>query len=285
MYHERRARVSSDRSGRRAHHVPQRPGARELRPAHRGRLRPPVRRPQLRTRPSALRRRAGDVDRRGPHCLGRPVLDLGGAGAVGNHVARGLLARACARAVIAGSAAVAALGTLSYVFAGETGVLMIGTSVFGLGIGAASTRGLHRGRRRRFRPEARGAGFGLLSTGSLIGLATSPIICGLLGTLSLRAVFVLDYVCADFRGGSRPPPDGDCVHHADRGTGDRRGASGRWSDCQSRPTGQTRIRSRSAAECAEARRPRCLSDRHALRPCGGPASRRCGGAAVRGERP
>ncbi len=117
-----------------------------------------------------------------------------GAGAVGNHVARGLLARTSARAVIAGSAAVAALGTLSYVFAGGTGVLMIGTSVFGLGIGAASTAA-YTAAGAVIPPEARGAGFGLLSTGSLIGLATSPIICGLLGTLSLRAVFVLD-TCA-----------------------------------------------------------------------------------------
>ena len=117
-----------------------------------------------------------------------------GAGAIGNHLARGLLTRATSRAVIAGSAAVASLGTLSYVFAGGTGVLMIGTSVFGLGIGAASTAA-YTAAGAVIPPEARGAGFGLLSTGSLIGLATSPIICGLLGTLSLRAVFVLD-TCA-----------------------------------------------------------------------------------------
>jgi DHA1 family multidrug resistance protein-like MFS transporter len=117
-----------------------------------------------------------------------------GAGAIGNHLARGLLTRTTSRAVIAGSAAVASLGTLTYVFAGGTGVLMIGTSVFGLGIGAASTAA-YTAAGAVIPPEARGAGFGLLSTGSLIGLATSPIICGLLGTLSLRAVFVLD-TCA-----------------------------------------------------------------------------------------
>jgi MFS transporter, DHA1 family, multidrug resistance protein len=117
-----------------------------------------------------------------------------GAGAIGNHLARGLLTRATSRAVIAGSAVVASAGTLSYVFAGGTGVLMIGTSVFGLGIGAASTAA-YTAAGAVIPPEARGAGFGLLSTGSLIGLATSPIICGLLGTLSFRAVFVLD-TCA-----------------------------------------------------------------------------------------
>jgi MFS family permease len=43
-------------------------------------------------------------------------------------------------------------------------------------------------------PHSRGTGFGLLTTGALVGLALSPIICGLLGTLSLRAVFVLDTI-------------------------------------------------------------------------------------------
>jgi DHA1 family multidrug resistance protein-like MFS transporter len=114
-----------------------------------------------------------------------------GTGAVGNHLARELLSRTSARAVIAGSSAVAALGILSYVFAAGTGVLLLGTSVFGLAIGAASTAA-YTAAGAVIPAKARGAGFGLLSTGSLIGLAMSPVICGLLGTLSLRAVFVLD---------------------------------------------------------------------------------------------
>ena len=124
--------------------------------------------------------------------------------------------------MIAGSAAVAAVGCLVYVFAGGTGVLMIGTAVFGLAIGAASTAA-YTAAGAVIPPEARGAGFGLLTTGSLIGLATSPIICGLLGTLSLRAVFVLDSVALLFLAGARPAPDGDAaVADADRGAGDRR---------------------------------------------------------------
>jgi DHA1 family multidrug resistance protein-like MFS transporter len=114
-----------------------------------------------------------------------------GAGAVGNHLARRLLSRVSARGVIAGSAAVAALGTLTYVFADGLGILVVGTTIFGLAIGAASTAA-YTAAGAVIPAEARGAGFGLLTTGSLIGLATSPIICGLLGTLSLRAVFVLD---------------------------------------------------------------------------------------------
>jgi DHA1 family multidrug resistance protein-like MFS transporter len=123
-----------------------------------------------------------------------------GAGAVGNHVVRGFLSHLSARAVIAGAACVAALGTLAYVFASGTAVLIVATTVFGLAIGAASTAA-YTAAGAVIPAEARGAGFGLLSTGSLIGLATSPIICGLLGTLSLRAVFVLDSIALIFVAG------------------------------------------------------------------------------------
>jgi MFS family permease len=40
--------------------------------------------------------------------------------------------------------------------------------------------------------HARGAGFGLLTTASLIGMAASPVISGFLGATSIRAVFGLD---------------------------------------------------------------------------------------------
>ena len=40
----------------------------------------------------------------------------------------------------------------------------------------------------------RGTGFGLLTTASLIGLAVSPVVCGLLAATSIRAVFALDVV-------------------------------------------------------------------------------------------
>ena len=41
---------------------------------------------------------------------------------------------------------------------------------------------------------ARGTGFGLLTTASLVGLAVSPIVSGLLGATSIRAVFLVDAV-------------------------------------------------------------------------------------------
>jgi MFS family permease len=42
--------------------------------------------------------------------------------------------------------------------------------------------------------SARGTGFGLLTTGSLSGLAISPIVSGLLGAISIRTVFLLDTI-------------------------------------------------------------------------------------------
>ena len=43
-------------------------------------------------------------------------------------------------------------------------------------------------------PSARGAGFGLLTTASLLGLAISPIASGFLGATSIRSVFLLDTI-------------------------------------------------------------------------------------------
>jgi MFS family permease len=67
----------------------------------------------------------------------------------------------------------------------------MGTAVFGLAIGCAQTAA-YTAAGSIIPASARGAGFGLLTTASLTGLALSPIANGLLGTLSLRAVFLLD---------------------------------------------------------------------------------------------
>jgi MFS transporter, DHA1 family, multidrug resistance protein len=123
-----------------------------------------------------------------------------GTGAIGNHLCRALLAHLSTRAVIAGAALAAALGSLIYAVAGSTALLALGTPVLGLGIGAASTAA-YTAAGAIIPPDIRGTGFGLLSTGSLLGLALSPVICGLLGTLSLRAVFVLDMCILVLAGG------------------------------------------------------------------------------------
>ncbi len=116
-----------------------------------------------------------------------------GAGAVGHHICGRLLKRATPRRVIASSVGFAAVGALAYVAAGGPGLLLMGTPIFGLAIGVATTAA-YTAASSVIPATARGAGFGLLTTASLVGLALSPVVNGLLAATSIRAVFVLDVV-------------------------------------------------------------------------------------------
>jgi len=116
-----------------------------------------------------------------------------GTGAVGHHVCGALLRRASARAVITAGAGLGALGALAYSLAGGIGLLIAGTPIFGLAIGV-STTAAYTAAGAVIPSSARGAGFGLLTTASLVGLAISPIVNGFLAATSIRAVFILDAV-------------------------------------------------------------------------------------------
>jgi MFS transporter, DHA1 family, multidrug resistance protein len=116
-----------------------------------------------------------------------------GAGAIGHHICGRLLRRATARRVLAGSAAIGAIGASVYVLARGPWLLLVGTPVFGLAIGVATTAA-YTAASSVMPASARGAGFGLLTTASLTGLALSPIVSGILGATSIRAVFLLDTV-------------------------------------------------------------------------------------------
>jgi DHA1 family multidrug resistance protein-like MFS transporter len=116
-----------------------------------------------------------------------------GAAALGNHLCGALLRRFAARVVIAGAASGAAAGTLVYVLAGSLAPLMLATALFGVAVGAATTAA-YTAASSVVPGAARGAGFGLLTTASLAGLAISPIASGLLGAVNIRAVFVIDTI-------------------------------------------------------------------------------------------
>jgi DHA1 family multidrug resistance protein-like MFS transporter len=116
-----------------------------------------------------------------------------GAGAVGHHVCGALLRRAPARRVIASSVAVGAAGAVVYVLTGGVGLLFVATPLFGLAIGVATTAA-YTAATSVIPAGARGAGFGLLTTASLAGLALSPIVNGMLAATSIRTVFLLDTV-------------------------------------------------------------------------------------------
>ena len=113
------------------------------------------------------------------------------AGAVGNQLCGVLLPRLGARTTIAGGAGLAAAGAAMYLLAAGPALLYLASLLFGLAIGIATTS-TYTAASTVMPENARGAGFGLLTTASLTGLALSPIVAGILGATSIRAVFVLD---------------------------------------------------------------------------------------------
>jgi MFS transporter, DHA1 family, multidrug resistance protein len=113
------------------------------------------------------------------------------AGAVGHYWAGRLLRRLSARRVLVTSAAAGAAGALMYAVAPGTLILFIATPIFGAAIGVATTAA-YTAANSVMPASARGAGFGLLTTASLTGLAISPIASGFLASTSIRAVFFLD---------------------------------------------------------------------------------------------
>jgi MFS family permease len=116
-----------------------------------------------------------------------------GAGALGHHVCARLLQRRRASQLIAAACAVAAAGAAIYVVARGTPWLFLATPFFGLAIGVGTTAA-YTAAAAVIPANVRGTGFGLLTTASLVGLAVSPVVCGLLAASSRRAVFALDVV-------------------------------------------------------------------------------------------
>jgi MFS family permease len=116
-----------------------------------------------------------------------------GAGALGHHYCAHLLHRRTATALIAAASGVAAAGTFAYVVVPDVRWLFAATPLFGLAIGVGTTAA-YTAAAAVIPANVRGTGFGLLTTASLIGLAVSPVVCGLLAATSIRAVFALDVV-------------------------------------------------------------------------------------------
>jgi MFS family permease len=116
-----------------------------------------------------------------------------GAGAIGHHFCARLLQRRTATQLIAAASAVAAVSTLAYVAVRNVRWLFLATPLFGLAIGVGTTAA-YTAAAAVIPANVRGTGFGLLTTASLIGLAVSPVVCGLLAGTSIRAVFALDVV-------------------------------------------------------------------------------------------
>ena len=112
-----------------------------------------------------------------------------GAGAVGHHLCASLLQRPDRAASSPPPVRWPASASPASCSPAVRGGWRLPTAVFGLAIGAATTAA-YTAASSIIPAGARGAGFGLLTTASLVGLAVSPIVSGLLGATSIRAVLL-----------------------------------------------------------------------------------------------
>ena len=112
-------------------------------------------------------------------------------GALGHHFCGKLLRHHTSRTVIAGGAAVAAAGAGLFGVSGTFWIMSAASLLLGLGIGAAMTAS-YSAAGAAIPPGAHGAGFGVLTSASLIGMASSPFIAGFVGGASIRVVFFVD---------------------------------------------------------------------------------------------
>jgi MFS transporter, DHA1 family, multidrug resistance protein len=115
------------------------------------------------------------------------------AGALGHHLCGRLLKRLSSRVVIAAGTSVAAAASGLVAATGRVPLLCVASTLLGLGIGAAMTAS-YTAAGSVIPARAHGAGFGVLTSASLIGMASSPFVAGLLGGTSIRAVFVVNLV-------------------------------------------------------------------------------------------
>jgi DHA1 family multidrug resistance protein-like MFS transporter len=116
-----------------------------------------------------------------------------GAAAFGNLACRWLLERRHVSSLVPFMAGVGAIGAVVFAIAPPWAVLIATALAFGFALGVATTS-VYTAATHAVSAEARGVSFGYLTTAYLAGLAVSPVVAGLIGSLSMRAVFVADAV-------------------------------------------------------------------------------------------
>ena len=116
---------------------------------------------------------------------------MAGTGAVGHHICGRLLRRFPSRVVIAGASATAAAGCALIGVTGNFWIMSVASAIVGVGIGAAMTAA-YSAAGSVIPAGAHGAGFGVLTSASLVGMASSPFVAGFLGGASLRIVFLVN---------------------------------------------------------------------------------------------
>jgi MFS family permease len=112
-------------------------------------------------------------------------------GALGHHLCGRLLHRFTARVVIAGASAIAAAGCALLGATGNLWMMSAASALVGVGIGAAMTAA-YSAAGSVIPAGAHGTGFGVLTSASLVGMASSPFVAGFLGGTSLHIVFFVN---------------------------------------------------------------------------------------------
>jgi len=128
-----------------------------------------------------------------PFLAGLTFTTTAGAAAVGNQIAGWLLRRWQPSLLVPAASALAGIGAFVFGAGAPTGVLIVTAAVMGLGLGVATTA-VYTAATHAVAPSARTVAFGYLSTAYLAGLAVSPMLAGLVGSISVRAVFLIDAI-------------------------------------------------------------------------------------------
>ena len=113
------------------------------------------------------------------------------AAAVGSQLAPRLLERRTAKWVIVSGTITAAVALSAIVVAPSVWVLAIAIAIAGTAMGS-STTAIYSVAGGLLPADAHSTGFGIMTTASLMGLAVSPVVAGLIGSAGLRIVFVAD---------------------------------------------------------------------------------------------
>ncbi|MGE3343849.1 MAG: MFS transporter [Vicinamibacterales bacterium] len=136
-------------------------------------------------------REAGVALDRVPVLAGLVFTVAAGSGALGNQLCERLLRRWSAGIVIVSGALLASIAALVFSWGPSAEALLAAAACFGGGLGIAFTA-VYTTAGQQVPAVSRGVAFGYLTTASLSGLALSPVVSGLIGSLSMRSVFVVD---------------------------------------------------------------------------------------------
>ncbi len=111
--------------------------------------------------------------------------------AVGSQLAPRLLKTRTPKFVIVIGTITASVALAAIVIAPSVGILAVSIVVAGVAMGS-STTAIYSVAGALLPPDAHATGFGIMTTASLLGLAVSPVVAGLIGSAGLRIVFVAD---------------------------------------------------------------------------------------------